>query len=81
MEFLRRLSEWSELDWKILAIILTVLFVIWTTSLFFIHVLIVRKNVRIVEAKYRKLVKPLLFGDNNQTIKELNTKSINKENW
>ena len=80
MEILSRLSEWSELDWHIAMTFIGISLVIWTIIFFFIHVYIVRKNVKIVEAKYDRLVRPYLFGDNNQTVKEQSKlKTLNKD--
>ena len=82
MDILKRLSEWSDLDWRIAFAFLLVTLLLWTSFLFFIHVLIVRKNVKAVQSKYERLVKPYLFGDNNQTVKEqVSMKKVNKENW
>ena len=55
---------------------------IWTIILFIAHILLVRRNVKAVQDRYEELVKPYLFGDNNQTVKEqLDMKNINKKNW
>lgn len=82
MDILKRLSEWSELDWRIAIILMVVILLFWTSFLFLIHIFIVRRNVKIVQDKYERLVKPYLFGDNNQTVKEqVSMKSVNRENW
>lgn len=82
MEYLKRLSEWSEMDWSILMLFLMTSLILWSGLLLFIHILIVRRQVKKVQDRYDKLVRPFMFGDGSMTVKEnLKTNNLNKENW
>ena len=82
MKYLKRLSEWSELDWSILLLILIIALVVWSIILLIFHFWMTRRQVKKVQDRYDRLVKPFMFGDNNQTVKEnFNTQKLNKDEW
>ena len=80
MEYLKRLSEWSDLDWSILLLTLGVSLIVWSILLLILHIAITRTLLRKQKDSFDKKMRPYFLGDRNETIKE-QFQQKNKEDW